>query len=129
MRLGNFLEPFCIDEYELETGTRVVDRQREYATSTRRVRAHIDGKVEGIAKLVEVKTVGEWAYQAWNDAIPDVYRVQAEVQAYLAKAKKVDFAILVGNKEFKIIEFEPDVKVGEDIVNRCGGVVYSPRSW
>ena len=119
MRLGNFLEPFCIDEYELETGTRVVDRQREYATSSRCVRAHIDGKVEGIAKLVEVKTVGEWAYQAWNDAIPDVYRVQAEVQAYLAKAKKVDFAILVGNKEFKIIEFEPDVKVGEDIVNRC----------
>ena len=119
MRLGSFLEPFCIDEYELETGTRVVERQREFASPSRRVRAHIDGKVEGIAKLVEVKTVGEWAYQAWKTAIPDQYRCQVEVQAFLAGVDEVDLAILVGNKEFKIVEVKADRSIGEDIVNRC----------
>ena len=119
MRIGNFLEPFVITEYELETGSTVIDNQREYADPSRRVRAHIDGRIEGEGKLLECKTVGEWAFQAWKNAIPDQYRIQIEVQSYLAGVDNVDMAILVGNRDFKIVEFQADRAVGEDIVARC----------
>ena len=119
MRMGSFLEPFVLDEYEKMTATKVVDRQREYVTPTGRVRAHIDGRVQGKQKLVEAKTVGEWAKKSWSEAIPDIYRVQIEVQAYLAQVKDVDLVYLVGNTLFEIVEFRADWKVGEDIVNQC----------
>ena len=119
MRFGSFAEAFVLSEYELATGSTVVDRQLEFTSIGRYVRAHIDGRVEGMDKLVEAKTVGEWPYRSWSDSIPTWYRVQVEVQAYLAGAEEVDVAILVGGHSFKIETVKTDADIGKDIVTKC----------
>ena len=102
MHWGNVLEDPVAQEYVARTGRKVRrvnetlrDKDRPY------LMAHIDRKVVGEDRILEVKTTGrDWA----RDELPDNYTVQVQHYLGVTGAAVADVAVLVGGQKFHLYE-------------------------
>jgi len=112
---GNRLEDVVAAAYAEKTGT-VVRRVNTLLRSDQHpfAIAHLDRRIVGVKKGLEVKTAGTWVAQtdAWGepgtDQVPEPYI--AQVQHYMAVTDYVEFdlAVLIGGQDFRIYTIPRD---------------------
>jgi putative phage-type endonuclease len=114
IRWGLRLEPAIIDEFQERTGRRVVDRQvflhELDPPEGPPLLATLDGILEDGIPL-EVKCTDAWNTKAIgneDDELPPHFVLQAQQQAYLAGAPRVQFAILIGGNRLVLRTVERD---------------------
>lgn len=125
IKWGQVLEEPIARAYCERTGERVqrmntMQVHREYPFML----SHIDRKVIGKPKVLEVKNVGHHYGRAafgeeFTDQVPDVYLVQVQHQLIVNEYKDADLAALIGGNSLKIYCFRIDDELADLIVRRC----------
>jgi predicted phage-related endonuclease len=126
MRLGNFLEPFVVQEYERITSNKT---RRHDATMHHPYHPELFGHVDRIATgghqsgnnstvvssgdiVLECKTCSafrakEWG-PAWSDQVPAEYLAQCLWYLGLANCEEAHLAVLLGNTDFRVYRIKRD---------------------
>ncbi len=115
MHWGNVLEEPVAQEYTARTGRKVRrvnrtqrDKDRPY------LMAHIDRKVVGEDRILEVKTTG----RDWPEGeIPDNYQCQVQHYLGVTGAAAADVAVLVRGQKFQLFEIERNDELIELLQN------------
>ena len=120
MRLGNYLEPFVVQEYEGLTGNATrqpgatlhhpeypelfghVDR---IATHTSTAHATLDVVLE--CKTCSAHRAHEWG-PAWSDQVPPEYLTQCLWYLGLTQCSEAHLAVLIGNTDFRVYRIQRD---------------------
>jgi len=66
---------------------------------------YLDGDKKGV---LEIKTASRRSFDNWDDEIPVYYWTQIQHYMYVCDLKKGKFAVLVGGRDFRIIDVERD---------------------
>jgi putative phage-type endonuclease len=120
MRLGIYLEPFVVQEYEALTGN--TTRQQtatlhhpEYpelfghvdrlATRTSQARVALDVVLE--CKTCSAWRANEWG-PAWSDQVPAEYLTQCLWYLGLTQCSEAHLAVLLGNTDFRVYRIQRD---------------------
>lgn len=116
LRLGNLVEPIVLDLYAEETG-RKVQRVKAMRRSSEWPFAfvHLDGRVVGEKRIVQVKTANPFDSRKWGDpgegstfgVPPDVY-VQELHELAVTKADFADVVVLTGLERLTVYEIPRD---------------------
>ena len=107
MRVGNFMEPFILEEYTLKTGRAAEEYpDTQVHPDEPRIICHCDGITSDKTRLIEIKNVGPRMASAWEHGVPDYYWVQGCGQSMLTGIKKVDFAAYFGGNDVRVFEVE-----------------------
>jgi len=126
MRLGSFLEPFVVEEYERLTSYKT---RRQDATLHHSDHPELFGHVDRIATMeyrtgdnsngvssrdivLECKTCSafrtkEWG-PAWGDQVPAEYLAQCLWYLGLANCEEAHLAVLLGNTDFRVYRIKRD---------------------
>lgn len=126
MRLGNFLEPFVVQEYERLTSYKT---RRHDSTLHHPKHPELFGHVDRIATMehqtgdnsdgvstrdivLECKTCSafrakEWG-PAWSDQVPAEYLAQCLWYLGLANCEEAHLAVLLGNTDFRVYRIKRD---------------------
>ena len=129
MRLGNFLEPFVVEEYERLTSNKT---RRQVAALHHPEHAELFGHVDRIATsnsttennsaqacgqdiVLECKTcsafrANEWG-PAWSDEVPAEYLAQCLWYLGLTGCEEAHLAVLLGNTDFRVYRIRRDRKI------------------
>lgn len=125
IKWGNILEDPIAREYAERTGQRI---QRVNVTQVHRehdfLLSHIDRKIVGQRKLLEVKNVGHFygakAFgEEFTDDVPEVYLVQIMHQLLVNDYDEGDLAALIGGNKLKIFRVRFDEELAELILKKC----------
>ena len=107
MRVGNFMEPFILEEYTLKTGRAAEEYpDTQVHPDEPRIICHCDGITSDKTRLIEIKNVGPRMASAWEHGVPEYYWVQGCGQSMLTGIKKVDFAAYFGGNDVRVFEVE-----------------------
>ena len=107
MRVGNFMEPFILEEYTLKTGRAAEEYpDTQVHPDEPRIICHCDGITSDKTRLIEIKNVGPRMASAWENGVPEYYWVQGCGQSMLTGIKKVDFAAYFGGNDVRVFEVE-----------------------
>ena len=107
MRVGNFMEPFILEEYTLKTGRAAEEYpDTQVHPDEPRIICHCDGITSDKTRLIEIKNVGPRMASAWEQGVPEYYWVQGCGQSMLTGIKKVDFAAYFGGNDVRVFEVE-----------------------
>ncbi|PCI27634.1 hypothetical protein COB55_05410 [Candidatus Wolfebacteria bacterium] len=122
---GNRLEPLIARWYEDVSGNKVHE-----ITETLRhpdhpyLLAHIDRKVKGQSKILEIKFAMEFSRKKWGEAGTDQIPLHyiCQVQHYLAVTgnQEADVAVLFGGWDLKIYHIKRDEKLISGIIAAAG---------
>lgn len=111
MRLGRLLEPIVADEFEIETGLHIDERQPGLFADAEHshILATPDAVIDGDT-LLEIKTIGNHRAgelgEDGTDEIPWEWNIQAQQQLRVMGAKLCWFAVLVGGQDLRIYQVE-----------------------
>lgn len=121
-RLGSFLEPFVVQEYEAVTGYRTHELSGPlHHPEFPELFGHLDRlvTVEGYAPrcvVLECKTcsayrASEWG-PSWSDQVPAAYLAQCLWYLGLAQLEEAHLAVLLGNTDLRVyrIKRDPDLE-------------------
>lgn len=110
MELGLELEPVLARLYQRRSG-RAIRQQQVFVGGTDR--PHLLATLDAVNdrdEPVEFKTISAWKAkdvgEEGTDDLPEHWIVQAHQQMYLWGASGMDFAVLVGGQQFKILRVE-----------------------
>ena len=107
MRVGNFMEPFILEEYTLKTGRAAEEYpDTQVHPDEPRIICHCDGITSDKTRLIEIKNVGPRMASAWEHGVSEYYWVQGCGQSMLTGIKKVDFAAYFGGNDVRVFEVE-----------------------
>lgn len=105
-RVGLALEPTILDLYREETGREIVETQTLARSATHPfILATLDA-IDSAGDLVECKTITVRNLRELGDEdleqLPERWVVQAHQQMIVAERDLVNFAVLIGNEEFRL---------------------------
>ena len=129
MRLGHFLEPFVVQEYERVTGNTASQLIGAiHHPNHKELFGHIDRMVTPFAPngdifareesiVLECKTCSvfrsnEWG-PSWSDLVPAEYLTQCLWYLGLTKCEEAHLAVLLGNTDFRIYRIRRDRQLEE----------------
>lgn len=129
MRLGHFLEPFVVQEYERVTGNTASQLIGAiHHTKHKELFGHIDRMVTPFAPngdmfareesiVLECKTCSvfrsnEWG-PSWSDLVPAEYLTQCLWYLGLTECEEAHLAVLLGNTDFRIYRIKRDRQLEE----------------
>lgn len=120
MRLGSYLEPFVVREYEALTGN---STRQHHETLRHPEHPELFGHVDRIATpaspeqgalavVLECKTCSafrahEWG-PAWSDQVPPEYLAQCLWYLGLTQCSEAHLAVLLGNTDFRVYRVQRD---------------------
>ncbi len=110
VHFGSVLEPIVAQEYARRHGIPTEELQPGGETVIDGFRsANIDYRARGM--ILECKTAGAWTFKAWQQAIPDAYRMQVEHQMMVCREDRAALAVLIGGQVFMdfVIERNADL--------------------
>lgn len=121
VHFGNVLEGVVAKEYERRTGHRVARVNRTLVHKEHPyLLAHIDRRVVGQRKVLEIKTAGHYASFRWgpegSDEIPDEYIAQVYHYMAVTGYQAADVAVLIGGQDFRIYHIERDEELMRSII-------------
>jgi putative phage-type endonuclease len=122
--MGNLLEPVIAERYAMKTGEKVVRVNAAYRHKDfPHILAHIDRRVVGKRKLVEIKKASpfskEWG-EVGSDVIPPMYIAQVQAQ-FLASNGLFDEGVVStyrGGVDTEEYYFTPDVEIMAHILEK-----------
>lgn len=123
MRLGRKMEPIIADEFEAETGLKVVDRQPGLFAhnGVPWVLATPDGVIDGDTlaefKWMSERRASEALGEQGTDEVPLEWNVQAQQQMFVMGAATVWFGVLVGH-DLRVFEVQRHEQAIDGIVAR-----------
>jgi predicted phage-related endonuclease len=120
--MGNRLEPVIFDLYERDTSNKLerdpaMIRSKKYPWMIANIDAYATDK-EGNDFVVEAKSAvrgDEWGEQG-TDNIPMHYLLQVAHYAIVCEVERVDIAMLLGNRDFRIYTYFSDSNLEEQII-------------
>jgi predicted phage-related endonuclease len=132
MRLGTFLEPFVVNEYERVTGNTCEQRPEPFFHAEYpELFGHVDRMVTikgnspspGERVVLECKTCSafrssEWG-PAWSDLVPAEYLVQCLWYLGLTGCEEAHLAVLLGNTDLRIYRVRRDLALERHIFERA----------
>lgn len=62
--------------------------------------------VDGVVRVLEIKTVSEWAWMRWEERLPASYRLQGQAYCGLLDLPGVTYAVLVGGN--RLVRFDAE---------------------
>jgi len=107
MRVGNFMETFILDEYNILTNRGgVAFPDTLIHEDEPRIICHCDGITTKTVptRLIEIKNVGPRMKDAWKDGVPNYVHIQACGQSMLAGIKDVDVVAYFGGNDLEVFE-------------------------
>jgi predicted phage-related endonuclease len=120
MRLGNYLEPFVVQEYEVLTGNATRQpsgtlHHPEYPElfgHVDRIATHTSPAYGTLDVVLECKTCSafrahEWG-PAWSDKVPPEYLTQCLWYLGLTQCSEAHLAVLLGNTDFRVYRIQRD---------------------
>jgi len=125
VKVGKFLEPFVIAEFEKTTGLEI-SRKGRFATHEKYpfMSGTIDAEgidIDGTPFILECKTTDSYSAKEWDgtDTMPDSYQLQLLHYMIIAGVEKGYLCCLIGNKELSIkcVTLTPDIE--NMIISRC----------
>ncbi len=119
--MGNLLEPVIASRYEELTGEKVRRVSSTlYHAQYPHILCHIDRKIEGKRKALEIKTASPFD-KGWgehgSDEIPPVYLIQVQHQLAVTGYEEADLIVLRGT-DFRIYPFRRDEQLIATIIDR-----------
>jgi putative phage-type endonuclease len=120
MRWGTLLEPVIAAEYCRRTGRQIEPAPMLRHPTHRWMIGHIDGRVIGEPRILEVKTAGigiGWG-EPGSDEIPLQYLTQCHHYLVVSQAEVVDIAVLIGGQDFRLYTIERDDAIADTLIER-----------
>lgn len=121
VHFGNVLEDVIAQEYTRRTGNKV----RRRNTMLRHVDhafmlANLDRSVDGLRRVLECKTAGQYTVNAWGpsgtDQVPDSYLAQCMHYMIVTGYDQADLAVLIGGRDFRIYHIPFDRGLADMII-------------
>lgn len=116
---GNALEPIIIKRFAEENDVKVTFPDTIYHPDYPFIFANLDGWIESLGAVIEIKATNAWQRKEWDmaltDGIPLTYLIQVAKQCLVTNASKGYCAVLIGGMEYKQFIYERDAAL-EDLI-------------
>lgn len=116
---GNALEPIIIKRFAEENDVKVTFPDTIYHPDYPFIFANLDGWIESVRAVIEIKATNAWQRKEWDmaltDGIPLTYLIQVAKQCLVTNASRGYCAVLIGGMEYKQFIYERDAAL-EDLI-------------
>lgn len=116
---GNALEPIIIKRFAEENDVKVTFPDTIYHPDYPFIFANLDGWIESLGAVIEIKATNAWQRKEWDmaltDGIPLTYLIQVAKQCLVTNASRGYCAVLIGGMEYKQFIYERDAAL-EDLI-------------